>query len=98
MKALDDVTIDDRLFTVAFKHDEESHLKIKDKKICLDCEGKWCTHICPAQVYRWDEELREVIISWENCLEMAACISGCPFQNIEFRYPKGGKGVEFRFG
>ncbi len=98
MKAQDKVTIDDRLFTVAFKHAKEGHLKIVNPKICLECEGKWCTTICPANVFRWDEEKKEIIISWENCLETGACITGCPYANIDYTYPKRGKGVEFRYG
>ncbi len=98
MKAQDKVTIDDKLFTVAFKHAKEGHLKILKPKVCIECEEKWCTTICPANVYHWDEEKQEIIISWENCLEMSVCISACRFGNIEFTYPKGGKGVEFRYG
>lgn len=98
IKAQDKVSIDDRLGTVSYKTGKESHLKIIDPKVCLTCEGKPCTTICPAQVYSWHKEKQEIIISWENCFEMAACISACPFSNIVFAYPKGGKGVEFRYG
>ena len=98
MKAQDKVSIDDRLFLVTFKHAKESHLHILDKQVCVKCEGQWCTHMCPAQVYNWNEKKKEIIISWENCLETAACLTGCPFENITFDYPKGGKGVEFRYG
>lgn len=98
MKADEKPTIDERLFLVRFKHAKESHLTIADPKVCLKCEEKWCTTICPANVYRWDKDSKKIIISWENCLEMGACPSACRYGNIVFTYPKGGKGLEFRYG
>ena len=98
IKAQDKVSIGDRLGTVTYRTGKKSHLRILDPKVCLGCKGKPCTTICPAQVYTWSEEKQEIILSWENCFEMAACISACPYCNIEFLYPKGGSGVEFRYG
>ena len=83
-----------------FKPDEVSHLSVKDKEVCRErCRRKFCTHTCPAQVYRWEEEEKSISIAFEGCLECGTCRSGgCPYDNIEMRYPRGGFGVQYRFG
>ncbi|MBS3165001.1 4Fe-4S dicluster domain-containing protein [Candidatus Woesearchaeota archaeon] len=98
MKADEKVTVEEKLGLVRFKHGKESHLSVIAEDVCVRCEGKWCTTICPAHVYEWSPEQNKVIVNWENCLETGACITGCPYANIQFQYPKGGKGVEFRYG
>jgi ferredoxin like protein len=83
-----------------FKPDESSHLSIRDREICRhECRAKYCAHSCPAQVYRWEEEEQAISIAFEGCLECGTCRSGgCPFDNIEMNYPRGGNGVQYRFG
>ncbi len=90
--------IEDRLFLVKFNPDKESHLVIKDRKTCLHCEFTPCLYFCPAQVYEWDEEQQIVTVAYEGCFECGACRTGCPYLNIDWRYPRGGHGVAFRYG
>ena len=90
--------IEDRLFLVKFKPDEISHLVIKNQDVCRQCQSKPCLYICPADVYGWDENLEIVTIAYEGCFECGACRIGCPSFNIEWRYPKGGYGVGYRYG
>lgn len=89
-----------RLGLVKFRPDHASHLSIIDPRICMDrCREKFCTHTCPAQVYRWEEDESAISVAFEGCLECGTCRSGgCPYDNIEMRYPRGGYGVRYRFG
>src|SRR5659263_557652 len=89
-----------QLGLVKFKPDEDAHLLVKDKSVCRDtCRRKFCTHTCPAQVYRWEEEDKTITIAFEGCLECGTCRSGgCPYDNIEMSYPRGGFGLQYRFG
>lgn len=64
-----------------------------DKEQCKLCESKNCTYICPAQVYEWNEEKQEIIVNYENCLECGACRIACERKAIDWKYPKGTKGV-----
>ena len=92
-------TIEDKLFLDKYKVDSTPHIQIKDPSICLNCEKKQCTFVCPAGVYRWDETQQKIIVGWENCLEMGACVIAChEFENIDMHYPRGGYGVSYRFG
>lgn len=93
-------TIAGKLGLVKFKPDQVSHLKIIDSEICRRrCRQKFCTHTCPAQVYRWENEDKFISIAFEGCLECGTCRSGgCPYNNIDMRYPRGGYGVQYRFG
>ena len=92
--------IEDKLFWNQYKVAKEAHIKIKDREICLHkCKKRQCTFVCPASVYKWDEEEKKIIVGWENCLEMGACLVACnEFNNIEWQYPNGGLGISYRFG
>lgn len=93
-------TVANRLGLVKFKPDSNSHLRIINGEVCRHtCRRKYCTHSCPAQVYRWESEEKVISIAFEGCLECGTCRSGgCPYGNIEMRYPRGGYGVQYRFG
>lgn len=91
--------LEDKLFLDQYRVDTKAHLKIKDPERCLQCKEQQCTWICPAGVYKWDEDGQKIIVGWENCMEMGACIVACnQFDNIEMHYPKGGYGISYRFG
>ncbi len=88
------VNIDDKLYLNSYIVDTESHLKIIDQSVCEKCEDKPCLIICPAKVY--EEKDNHTHISYEGCLECGACRIACVKGNIDWRYPKGGFGVQFR--
>ena len=93
------MTLEEKLFLVNFKEDEESHLVVVDPQVCDEkCPQKVCNKFCPAQVYKWQEQDRRHIINYQECFECGACRIGCPFANIEWRYPRGGFGVSYRYG
>jgi len=90
-------SIEDKLFLDRFRVDEVSHLKIKDSSVCIDdCETQPCLYICPANVYRLEQN--RISINYEGCLECGSCRIGCPYLNIEWRFPTGGYGIRHKFG
>jgi len=90
--------IEDKLFLVGFKPDESaSHLIVRSQEVCrYSCPRKLCTTFCPAQVYKWEND--SLSVGYNACLECGACRIGCPFGNIEWRYPRGGFGLQYRYG
>ncbi len=91
--------LEDKLFLNHYRVDSIPHIKIKDPEACLKCERHQCTVICPANVYKWDEGQRKIIVGWENCLEMGACMVACnEFDNIDMVYPRGGYGISYKYG
>ncbi len=91
------VKVEDKLFLDRFKVDEEPHIIILDKAVCLEkCAGQPCLYFCPANVYRIEKE--KITAAYEGCLECGSCRIGCPHLNISWRFPTGGYGVGHRFG
>ena len=90
----------DKLFTVKYVEDTGNpHIEIRNQRVCAEqCEGKYCNYFCPAAVYQWDEEQKLNLVSFGNCLECVACAIGCPYDNIKCESPRGGFGVQFRYG
>lgn len=95
----DDVELEDKLFLIRFTPDEKSHLVVTDPKVCRQrCAGKNCTAFCPAGVYKWMPKEQLLIVSYEDCVECGACRISCPFGNVDWRYPRGGYGVSYKYG
>lgn len=91
--------LEDKLFLDKFRVDSESHLKIKDPGVCLQCKEKQCTFVCPVGVYKWDDNEKKIVVGWENCIEMGACMVACnEFDNIDMVYPRGGYGISYKYG
>jgi len=89
--------IDDKLFTVKYNADKASHLE-PNQSDCTKCKEKFCTFICPANVYSWDEDQGKLLIGFENCLECGACRIACAYKSLSWKYPKSGCGVTFKHG
>lgn len=88
------VNIDDKLFLNSYDVDTVPHVAIKDQAVCANCKEKNCTFICPAHVYEWKDG--HITVSYEGCLECGACRIGCCHDNIDWSYPRGGFGIQFR--
>lgn len=91
-------SISDKLFTIRYKVDDQSHLIIKDHDTCLQCVTKDCTFFCPSDVYEWEEEMKMTTVAYENCIECGTCRIACPPHNIHWVYPKGGYGITYKYG
>ena len=93
------VNIDAKLGLLTYKADHQSsHIKITDNEACLKCKDKPCQTVCPASVYNWDEAQKKIIISYENCIECGAARVLCPYAVIDFHWPRGGFGVQYKLG
>ncbi|MHB1909558.1 MAG: ferredoxin family protein [Nitrososphaerales archaeon] len=82
--------------------DERPHLVILDQAVCKKCEEingspQPCMILCPANVYKWEEHKKN-IVSYDNCVECGACRIICPYTNIEWKYPRWGRGLSLRYG
>lgn len=87
-----------RLYLSRFKADEESHIRIRDQELCRRCPEKWCNYICPSVVYQYDDGAELNRVAWEGCVECGTCRIGCPYRNIDWEYPRGGFGIQHRYG
>ena len=87
----------DKLYLLKYEVDESyAHIKIRDEKKCMECEEKPCVYRCPAEVYSVEGD--KVHVAYENCLECGVCKIVCPYDNIEWDYPRGGYGVFYKYG
>lgn len=95
-----DVNVDAKLGLLTYKADhEQPHIKIKNADTCATkCADKPCTTVCPAKVYVWEAAQNKIIVNYENCIECGACRMLCPFDNIDCTWPRGGFGVQYKFG
>lgn len=90
--------VEEALYRNRFQVDEESHLTVISQETCRACPEKWCNYICPAAVYEFDAALGENLVYYEGCLECGTCRIACPYRNIDWRFPRGGFGVQYRYG
>ncbi len=90
--------LEDKLFLVTFNADQQSHLSVKDQSVCAQCRAKPCINGCPADCWEHEKEKDEVLVSFEGCLECGTCRIICPYANIDWKYPRGGFGVKYKFG
>jgi ferredoxin like protein len=91
------VYIDDVLMTLKYFVDEENaHLRIISQEVCAQCD-KPCLHFCPVGVYRLDE-MGKIQVAYQACVECGSCRLMCPPYNLEWRLPRGGFGVAYKFG
>jgi ferredoxin like protein len=97
-KDLPEVYIDDILMSLKYFVDEhQAHLKIKDPQVCIRCEGKPCLEFCPVSVYR-PLDGGTVQVAYQACVECGTCRVMCPPRNIDWKLPRGGFGVAYKFG
>lgn len=90
--------IEEKLFLDRYVVDEDNpHLKIRDQELCQKCEKKQCLYACPAGVYTWDG--KQITVAYADCLECGTCRVICREKNnIDWKYPRGGYGVSYKFG
>jgi len=79
-----------------FKHDKERHINIRPG-MEKDARLKRAVLVCPAGLYSVNEQ-GEVELTIDGCLECGTCRIACGPEVLEWHYPTGGCGVQFRFG
>lgn len=53
--------------------------------------------LCPAGLYI-ENEKGEVVLDIDGCLECGTCRLACGVEVLDWNYPEGGTGVQFRYG
>ncbi len=79
-----------------FKEDKEFPIVVRKGKE-RDPRLRKMVRICPAGLYREDAS-GAVTVSEDGCLECGTCLRVCGGDVLDWRYPNGGAGVQFRFG
>ncbi|HZK43707.1 MAG TPA: 4Fe-4S dicluster domain-containing protein [Syntrophomonadaceae bacterium] len=79
-----------------FKEDKEAHIIIKPG-MEKDPRLKRAVIVCPAGLYTLNEE-GGVDFTIDGCLECGTCRIACGPEVLDWNYPAGGSGVQFRFG
>jgi len=90
--------IDEKLAIDAFKTDKESHIIIHHEICRTKCTVKYCLSVCPGHLYEYDEKVREMKVEYAGCLECGTCKIACEEDAIEWIYPRGDHGVQYRYG
>ncbi|RKR31415.1 LOW QUALITY PROTEIN: ferredoxin like protein [Paraburkholderia sp. BL17N1] len=94
------VNIEEKLFQNRYRVDVGApHVHIKSIEVCTnDCAEKTCTFVCPVSCYR-KESNGSVTQITDGCLECGSCRILCTdHHNLEWVYPHGGHGIQFKFG
>ncbi len=79
-----------------FKPDSEPHIRIKPG-MEKDPRLKRAVLVCPAGLYKENAD-GAVEMTTDGCLECGTCRIACGTEVLEWNYPSGGTGVQFRFG
>ncbi len=75
-----------------------AHIEIIDPETCLKCERQQCINCCPANCYAPMPD-GHVVFSYEGCVECGTCRIVCnEFENVAWSYPRGGFGIQYRYG
>jgi ferredoxin like protein len=82
----------------AIKNEPESHITI-DHEVCRSrCTKRHCIRVCPAALYEWNEEAGRMVVEYAGCLECGTCMVACKAEALSWRHPRGGYGVQYRYG
>jgi ferredoxin like protein len=79
-----------------FKPVKEPHIRIRPG-FEKDPRLKFAVYVCPAGLYTLNSQ-DEVQLEIDGCLECGTCRIACGTEVLEWNYPIGGTGVQFRFG
>jgi ferredoxin like protein len=89
------MSVSAKLGVDAFKLDKEPHIRI-DHEVCRAvCTKKACLTVCPADLYDLNDD-GDVVVNWEGCLECGTCLICCDNRALEWHYPRGPFGVQYR--
>ncbi len=79
-----------------FKPGGEPHIKIRPGRE-KDPRLLQAIRVCPAGLYSKTDK-GGVVLTIDGCLECGTCRFVCGDEVLEWHYPEGGTGVQFRFG
>lgn len=79
-----------------FKHSNKAHIVIKPGNE-KDERLKKAIYVCPAGLYSLNDQ-GNVVVDLDGCLECGTCRIACGPDVLDWYYPEGGTGVQFRCG
>lgn len=91
------VDLKSKLGLDVFKPVGQPHIKIKAGKE-KDPRLKPAVRLCPAGLYSKGENDEVTLATVDGCLECGTCLLACGTEVLDWTYPEGGTGVQFRFG
>jgi ferredoxin like protein len=89
------INIENLAHITQFEVDEQPHI-ILNKDICKTCDSHTCVLVCPANCYTYQAETRRLDVVYESCLECGTCLVICEKKALDWSYPRGGFGVNYR--
>jgi ferredoxin like protein len=89
------MNIEDLKQLTQFIIDEQAHITVNNE-VCKTCDGRACVKACPANCYTFDEAAKLLSVVWENCVECGTCHVICDKGALDWAYPRGGYGVNYR--
>ncbi len=92
------VRVEEKLFQNRYRVDAgRAHIKVRPHTVPSPALLALLT-ACPARCYELSDK-GQVEITVDGCVECGTCrIIGEPTGDIEWTYPRGGYGVQFKFG
>jgi ferredoxin like protein len=87
--------IDAKLGLDVFKLDKEPHIVVNNEICSTVCVNRACLYVCPADLYELDDQQR-IVVNWEGYLECGTCLICCDARALEWTYPRGEFGVQYR--
>jgi ferredoxin like protein len=91
-----ELNLKDKLGLNVFKPDKQHHVAIKPGKE-RDPRLLIAISVCPAGLYSLGPE-GNVELTPDGCLECGTCRIACGTDVLDWNYPAGGAGVQYRFG
>lgn len=92
------LNVAEKLARDSFTTDEEfSHISINQELARSTGSDRLLIAVCPAHVYAREAD-GSVSIEYAACLECGTCLAVAAPGVLQWHYPRGGFGVEFREG
>jgi ferredoxin like protein len=89
------LNIDDLTHLTQYLVDDQPHIVV-NREVCRACDRRPCVTACPANCYTWDEATKLLRVVYETCLECGTCYVICDKGAVDWTYPRGGFGVNYR--
>ncbi len=87
---------EDKIVFTLYNIGEKAHIVLNDDKCNYSCKERYCTFICPAGCFEYDDDQKKIVFSFEGCLECGSCRVACEKDAIDWSHPEGGYGVIYR--
>ena len=90
------LSVEDRTGLDSYDFGNNDFIRV-DTAICEKCVPKPCLYVCPAKVYKLDEN-GGLVYNPEGCMELGACVIVCRHIGkgaIRWSYPSGRTGDKF---